>query len=66
MVEGRVHTRNTLDRSGGSSADGTVSRVTSTFELSKHGLCARQRATRLDGARPSRGPSPGRTATGIT
>ena len=40
MVEGRVHTRNTLDRSGGSSADGTVSRVTSTFELSKHGLPA--------------------------
>ena len=43
MVEGRVHTRNTLDRSGGSSADGTVSRVTSTFELSKHGLRASAR-----------------------
>jgi hypothetical protein len=57
MVEGRVHTRNTLDRSGGSSADGTVSRVTSTFELSKHGLRASARYA-LRWRAPLQGPLP--------
>ena len=58
MVEGRVYTRDTVER--GAAALTTrwhCSKVTGTFERGSH--CARRRVTRCGGARPSRGPLPG-------